>query len=68
MTFISTFVWREWGKNEKPQGSWGPVELRTDYFLIANLDQWYSTWGTRRHVRGYVKLKKKFMTNTLINN
>jgi hypothetical protein len=22
------------------------------------LEQWYSTWGTRRHLRGYVKLKK----------
>jgi hypothetical protein len=37
------------------------------------LDQWHSTWGrhnpggTRRHVRGYVKLKNKnyyFMINS----
>jgi hypothetical protein len=26
---------------------------------IISLDQWYSTWGTRRHFRGYVKFKKK---------
>jgi hypothetical protein len=40
-----------------------------------DLDQWYSTWGTRtpggtrRHLRGYVKLKKNiyyFMINTLL--
>jgi hypothetical protein len=32
-----------------------------DYLLIKKcdaLDQWYSTWGTRRHLRRYVKLKK----------
>jgi hypothetical protein len=26
---------------------------------ITGVDQWYSTWGTRRHLRAYVKLKKK---------
>ena len=25
------------------------------------LDQWYSTWGTRRHFRGCVKLKKIYI-------
>jgi hypothetical protein len=31
------------------------------------IEQWYSTWGTRRQLRGYVKFKKikyYFMINT----
>jgi hypothetical protein len=45
------------------------VQNFSEETLEANggLDQWYSTWGTRRHLRGYVKFKKKmyyFMINT----
>jgi hypothetical protein len=25
------------------------------------LEQWYSTWGTRGHLRGYVKLKEIYI-------
>jgi len=25
--------------------------------MVGALDQWYSTGGTRRHLRGYVKFK-----------
>jgi hypothetical protein len=42
-----------------------PCELVADRLGSAehtlgttDLEQWYSTWGTRRHLRGYVKLKK----------
>jgi hypothetical protein len=39
-------------------------------FFSHPLKQWYSTWGTRRHLRGYVKLIYiyYFKINTLINN
>jgi hypothetical protein len=42
----------------------------TSYFepnSVGLLEQWYSTWGTRRNFRGYVKFKKRkyyFMINT----
>ena len=47
-------------------------ELSETLELADALGQWYSTWGTRtpggmrRHLRGYVKLKKiyYFMINT----
>jgi hypothetical protein len=26
------------------------------------LGQWYSNWGTRKHLRGYVKLKKNIIS------
>jgi hypothetical protein len=54
------------------------TERNTSLLFSGELDQWYSTWGTRtpggtrRHLKGYVKLKKTeiyyFMINTLINN
>jgi hypothetical protein len=31
-------------------------------------DQWYSTWGKRRHLRGYVKLKKNVIIIYLLFN
>jgi hypothetical protein len=30
----------------------------------VSLEQWYSTWGTRRHLRGYVKLEKNYFMIT----
>jgi hypothetical protein len=40
-------------------------------YLINTINQWYSAWGMRRHLRGYVQSKiyiYYFMINTLINN
>jgi hypothetical protein len=29
----------------------------------SSVEQWYSTWGTRTHPRGYVKFKKIYHNN-----
>jgi hypothetical protein len=29
--------------------------------MLCSLVQWYSTWGTQRHLRAYVKLKKNLL-------
>jgi hypothetical protein len=36
--------------------------------LPEQLEQWYSTWGTRRHLSGYVKLKKYIIIIYLLFN
>jgi hypothetical protein len=43
-------------------------EMRNAFRVLAgkpesmrDIEQWYSTWGTRRHLRGYVKFKKKIL-------
>jgi hypothetical protein len=38
--------------------------IYSEYFALK---QWYSTWGRRRHIRGYVKSHQHVRT-TLINN
>jgi hypothetical protein len=39
----------------------GSISYRKAIITLSSsyswLDQWYSTWGTRRYLRGYVKLK-----------
>jgi hypothetical protein len=49
-----------------------PAALAIIRRIIVALGQWYSTWGSRGHLKGYVKLKKKyiyyFMINILINS
>jgi hypothetical protein len=48
-----------------PLHKWKPHLCCFGYFLI---DQWSSTWGartpggTRRHIRGYVKLRKDIIS------
>jgi hypothetical protein len=51
-----------------------PNHVRDDKYCLKYTDtnvrdvslfQWYSTWGTRRHLRGYVKLKR---THILFND
>jgi hypothetical protein len=39
-------------------GRFNPGETAPAMHLIG---QWYSTWGTRRHLRGYVKLKNIYI-------
>jgi hypothetical protein len=59
----SVFAWRDRIKSRKALvrivGS--PARIRREHLLNSGLEQWYSTWGTRRHLRGYVTLKKIYI-------
>jgi hypothetical protein len=66
--FIAWIIWFSWMKISTVLGILQLDEVATNIRPCCSLYQWYSTWGTRRHLRGYVKLKKMTLLYLLFNS